>query len=175
MTFIRSTSDFYTLKQKFEAIDSYNNGLLGKVDFCTVINKACGIDEYRDEDIMKFIRISNLYLDNKIKYPEFLDLIFFDSKNDGLTEIINVLHCELQKVKGDYKSLIAVINISKYPDYIDVNTMFNFLKTKMERVNKNTICKLDLDQDGKISKDDLKGIIDRFLKTSFFKYENNGN
>ncbi len=174
MNFVKNSTNFYTLKQNFESIDSYNNGLLSKVDFCTVLHKTMKNEEYRDEDIMKFIRITALYKDSKIKYPEFLDLIFFDSKHDGFNEIVNLLHSHLQQVKGDYKALINTINISKYPDYVDINNMFNFLKTKLENVNKNTVCKLDLDQDGKISKDDMKNIIERYLRTSFFKYENKG-
>lgn len=174
MNFIRNNTNFYTLKQKFESIDSYNNGLLSKVDFCNIINRCVPTDEYRDEDIMKFIRITSLFRDNKVRYPEFLDLIFFDSKADGFNEIVTLVNAELQKCKNDYKALIQNINLSKYPDYVDINNMFNFLKTKLEKVNKNTVCKLDLDQDGKISKEDLRNVISRYFSTSFFKYENNG-
>jgi len=123
---------------------------------------------------MKFIRITSLFKDNKVKYPEFLDLIFFDEKADGFNRIIDSLNSHLTSVKGDYKALIQAINISKYPEWVEINTMHNYLKTKLGNINKNTVCKLDLDQDGKISKDDLKNILDRYTKTSFFKYDNNG-
>lgn len=172
--FIRNSTNYYTLKKSFESIDSYNNGLLSKVDFCSVINRSVKSDEYRDEDIMKFIRITSIYKDNMIKYPEFLDIIFFDNKADSFNEMVNLLHKLHQQVKGDYKEVISTINISKYPDYVDINTMYNYFKTKLEKVNKNTVCKLDIDQDGKISKDDLKNVLERYLRTSFFKYENKG-
>ena len=175
MNFIKNSSNYYTLKQNFETIDSFNNGLLEKVDFCNVINKTTKNDEYRDEDIMKFIRITNLSKDNKIKYPEFLDLIFFDNKADGFNEIVTILNSKLAELKGDFKALINLINSNKTCDTIDINSMYNYLKTKIDKVNKNTVCKLDLDQDGKISKEDLRNIFDRYLLTSFFKYENNGN
>ena len=176
IAFIKNCTNFYTLKQNFEAIDSYGNGLLGKVDFCNVINKTTKNEDFRDEDIMKFIRITALFNDDKVKYPEFLDLIFFDNKSDGFSEMINILEKELAKAKGDIKVLITTINSAKFPEHIDINIMYNFLKNKMEgKINKNTVCKLDLDQDGKISKDDIKNILERYLRTSFFKYENNGN
>jgi len=175
MTFIKNSSNYYTLKQGFESIDSFGNGLLEKVDFCNMINKTLKNEDYKDEDIMKFIRIAALFKDNKVRYPEFLDLIFFDNKADGFYDMLNILNNHLQLVKGDIKALINVVNAAKFPDYIDINSAYNFLKSKMERINKNTVCKLDLDQDGKISKDDIKNILERYLRTSFFKYENNGN
>jgi len=145
MNFIKNSTNYYFLKQRMESIDSYNNGLLCKVDFCSVLTKVIGSDEYQDEDIIKFIRISSLFKDNMVKYPEFLELIFEPSKSDGFNEMVVLLHNELQKVKGDYKALISMINISKYPDYVDLNIMYNFFKTKMDKVNKAAVSKLDMD------------------------------
>lgn len=176
MEYLRSNSDYYTLKKKCELMDSFNEGLLSKVDFCNIIHKTVPKQGYRDEDIMKFIRISSLYKDEKVMYPEFLDIIFYDCRVDNLNEIINTLNAELKKCNSDYKKLFSLINANNNStsSFIEINVLFEFLKSKMQRVNKNTICKLDLDQDGKISVDDLKNTMERNNKTAFFKYENNG-
>ena len=42
-------------------------------------------------------------------------------------------------------------------------------------LTKTLICKFDLDADGKISFEDLRGILQRYANTSFFKYENSLN
>ena len=125
---------------------------------------------------MRFIRITSLFEGHqKVKYQEFIDLIFYNNQANYFNRVITVLQEELLKCQNNLSSLMKVITgkSSNPVKVIEINEMLSFLRIYINDLTRNTICKLDLDQDGKISFDDLKGILERHLKTSFFKYENN--
>ena len=125
---------------------------------------------------MRFIRITSLLEGHqKVKYQEFIDLIFYNNQANYFNRVITVLQEELLKCQNNLSSLMKVITgkSSNPVKVIEINEMLSFLRIYINDLTRNTICKLDLDQDGKISFDDLKGILERHLKTSFFKYENN--
>jgi Ca2+-binding EF-hand superfamily protein len=143
---------------------------------------------------MKFLRVSNLLQNNKVKYPEFLDFIYHNPKADQFTEIIEILknlyeesNCEIEafmaKITGeDYiRTIGKVSNLnlnSKNTRSISISQMFDYLKKhypEIKNLNKNIVCKLDLDLDGKISIEDLNAVIERYIHTFFFKRENNSN
>jgi hypothetical protein len=89
---IKNNSNFTDFKSWCEKLDTYNTGLLERVPFCNIVRKIT--NEYQDEDIMKFIRITNLFRENKIDYPAVLDYIFyqFDLKKDThLNDILEIL------------------------------------------------------------------------------------
>jgi Ca2+-binding EF-hand superfamily protein len=171
-------------------LDSFNNGLLPKIDFCNVLRKFS--KDYEDEEIMKFLRISNILYNNKVKYSDFLDFIYYNPKNDQFSEIIENLKNLYKEVNFNAEALFAkfsgeeyvktigkISNInlnSKNTRSISVSQMFDFIKKNFPQIkdlNKNIVCKLDLDLDGKISIEDMSGIIERYINTFFFKRENN--
>ena len=80
------------------------------------------------------------------------------------------------QINNDIYNLIHHINKNEN-NYITVDTLFNFFKSTLKRSESETLTKtilnkFDLDSDGLISFEDLKGIIARYINTSFFKYEN---
>lgn len=180
------------MKALCEKLDSFSNGLLPKIEFCNVLRKFS--QDYEDEEIMKFLRVSNLLQNNKVKYPEFLDFIYYNPKADQFSEIIEILknlykenNCQIEalmaKIAGEeyIKKIGKVSNLnvnSKNTRSISISHMFDYLKKnypEIKNLSKNIVCKLDLDLDGKISIEDLSGIIERYINTFFFKRENNSN
>jgi len=162
---------------------------LAKIEFCNVLRKFS--KDYEDEEIMKFLRVSNLLYNNKVKYSEFLDFIYYNAKNDQFSEIIENLKNLYKEVNFNVEALFAkltgeeyiktvgnVSNLnlnSKNTRSISISQMFDFLKKNYPQIKdlkKNIVCKLDLDLDGKISIEDISGIIERYINTFFFKREN---
>jgi Ca2+-binding EF-hand superfamily protein len=147
--------------------------------------------EYQDEDIMKFIRVTNLFRDNKIDYPAFLDYIFYQfdlNKETQFNEVLELLKILFNENQKDLNALFAKLAGTKYKKTIgnvympendvkiSIEQVYAYLQSQTHReLNKNIICKLDLDHDGRISLSDLRGIFDRFTATSFFKHENTDN
>lgn len=161
------------LRFTFEKVDVLNCGLIDKVEFCSVIQKFTS--EYKDEDIMRFIRITSLFEGHqKVKYSEFIDLIFYDNQANFFSKVILILQEQLDKCSNNIPCLMKIISgKSTHPvKFVEINEMLSFLRLHIKDLCKNIVCKFDLDQDGRISIDDLKGIIERHMKTSFFKYEN---
>ena len=170
---IKNCTNHTELRLAFENIDSLFCGLLDKIEFCKIIQKF--YSEYNDEDIIIFIRITTLFDgSNKVKYPEFLDLIFYDNQSNFFNKIISTIKEQFLKTNNNLNALMRTISgkSSKTVNHIEINEMLTYLRLFIKDLPRNIVCKLDLDQDGKISQDDLKGIIDRYIKTSFFKYEN---
>jgi Ca2+-binding EF-hand superfamily protein len=185
----RNRTDYYEIKSLCEKLDTFNNGLLSKIEFCNVLRKFS--KDYEDEDIMKFLRVSNLLYNNKVKYSEFLDFIYYNPKNDQFSEIIENLKNLYNEVNNNIEALFAKITGEEYiktigkisnlnlnsknTRSISILKMYDFLKKNYPQIkdlNKNVVCKLDLDLDGKISIEDLNGIIERYVNTFFFKREN---
>ena len=176
---IKSVTNYETLRKNFEDIDSLSNGLLTKSDFCSVIQKFS--TQFKDEDIMRFTRISNLIDENNyVKYPQFLLLCFYDSGNDTFNNCIEVIKSYiLKECKNDLKIFFQKINHMEKYSYYDIKTTItikqlqDFLSPyKIKGLNNNIVCKFDLDSDGIISYEDLQGILERYKSTNFFKFEN---
>lgn len=185
----RNKSDYYEVKALCEKLDSFNNGLLAKIEFCNVLRKFS--KDYEDEEIMKFLRISNLLYNNKVKYSEFLDFIYYNPKSDQFSEIIENLKNLYKEVNFNVDALFAKFTGDEYiktigkvsnlnlnsgnTRSISISHMFDFIKKNFPQIKdlkKNIVCKLDLDLDGKISVEDINGIIERYINTFFFKREN---
>ncbi len=143
---------------------------------------------------MKFLRVSNLLQNNKVKYPEFLDFIYYNPKADQFSEIIEILKNLYKESNYEVEALMAkitgeeyvrtvgkVFNLnlnSKNTRAISIAQMFDYLKKnypEIKNLGKNIVCKLDIDLDGKISLEDLSAVIERYINTFFFKRENNSN
>ena len=176
---IKSVTDYATLRKNFEDIDSLSNGRLTKADFCSVIQKYS--NEFKDEDIMRFTRISKLIDNNNlVKYPEFLLLCFYDSSNDTFNNCIEAIKKYLnEECQNDLRIFFQKLNHMEKKSYYDIKTtitikqLHDFFKNyKIKGLNDNVVCKFDLDSDGIVSLEDIQGIFERYCSTSFFKFDN---
>ena len=147
--------------------------------FCSVIQKFSS--EFKDEDIMRFARISNLIDENNlVKYPDFLLLCFYDSSNDIFNNCIEKIISYISKeCKNDLKIFFQKLNHMEKKSYYDIKTTITikqlhdfFMPYKIKGLNNNIVCKFDLDSDGLISYEDLQGILERYKSTNFFKFDN---
>ena len=186
---IRSKVDYHTLKAAFEKEDNNYSGKISKSLFCTIINRYT--KEFKDEDLMRFVRIAKLTdnLTYEVKYNNFINMIYYNEKLDSFLYCVNELNkMYLNEANKNINNLISIINGNQNNNsFIIIDQLFLFLKKRLEEINKNTydntyepitkaiICKFDLDSDGKVSVDDLKGILQRYTNTNFFKYENNSS
>ena len=176
---LKLVTDYETLRKNFEDIDSYSNGRLTKADFCSVIQKFS--NEFKDEDIMRFTRISKLIdKNNLVMYPEFLLLCFYDSSNDTFNNCIEAIKKFVNgECKGDLKIFFQKLNHMEKKSYYDIKTtitikqLHDFFKNyNIKGLNNNVVCKFDLDSDGIVSIEDIQGIFERYCSTSFFKFDN---
>ena len=176
---IKSVTDYATLRKNFEDIDSLSNGRLTKADFCSVIQKFS--NEFKDEDIMKFTRISKLIdKNNLVMYPEFLLLCFYDSSNDTFNNCIEAIkHFVNEECNNDLRIFFQKLNHMEKKSYYDIKTtitikqLHDFFKNyNIKGLNNNVVCKFDLDSDGIVSIEDIQGIFERYCSTSFFKFDN---
>ena len=176
---IKDVTDYSTLRKNFEDIDSLSNGCLTKSEFCSVIQKFS--TEFKDEDIMRFTRISNLIDENNlVKYPEFLLLCFYDSSNDAFNNCIECIKSYItNECKNDLKIFFQKLNHMEKRSYYDIKTTITikqlhdfFSSYKIKGLNDNIVCKFDLDSDGLISYEDIQGILERYKSTNFFKFDN---
>ena len=166
-------SSLVQMQSHMEKYDRLFNGLVDKLDFCKAIQLVT--KEFKDEDIMRFIRLSDLFKGHqKVKYSKFLEMIFYDDQVNYFNSMLSVLknqffncNCNLinfaKEITGKGVNNITLIEISE---------MYNYLKFFIRDINKSIVCKLDMDQDGKISLHDLKNVLEKYTKTNFFKYEN---
>ena len=184
---IQSKVDYHTLKAAFEKEDTYFSGKISKNKFCSIINRYT--KEFKDEDLMRFVRITGL-ADNisyEVKYNNFINMIYYNEKLDSFLLCVNELNdIFLNESNKNINNLISIVNGNQNNNnYITTEQLFTYLKkrikeknenkydNKYEPITKTMICKFDLDSDGKISVEDLKGILQRYTNTNFFKYENN--
>ena len=175
---IKQNATLQRLKQAFEHIDSNNGGRLTKADFCSIIQKFS--NEFKDEDIMKFTRITKLVdSNNLVKYPEFINMIYYNAEDDQFTQCVEELkkyidtQCDRKLIKF-FQKLNRCENRSIYDTKttITISQLTQFFGDKIRNLDANVVCKFDLDSDGLISIHDIQGIFERYVSTSFFKYEN---
>ena len=185
---IQQCVDYHTLKQALESVDKVFNGKITKPAFCNIIKKFT--NEFKDEDIMKFVRITNVTdpLTYEVIYTKFLNLIYYNAKLDVFLLCIEELKKELISplCNKDIYKLISHINKSgvnfssvnnENEQEISLDTLLNYFKMKLpkeykEQLTKTMISKFDLDADGKVTYNDIKGVVLRYINTHFFKYEN---
>ena len=184
---IQSKVDYHTLKAAFEKEDKNFSGTISKTLFCTIINRYT--KEFKDEDLMRFVRLTKL-ADNikyEVKYNKFINMIYYNEKLDPLLLCVDELNkMYYNEANKNINKLISIVNGNQNNnEYITTDQLFLYLNKKIKEKNENTyynkiepitktiICKFDLDSDGRVSLEDLKGILQRYTNTNFFKYENN--
>ena len=179
---IQKVVDYHTIKAAFEKEDKNFSGKISKSAFCKVINMFT--KEFKDEDIMKFVRIAGL-TDTRTyeaKYCDFLNMIYYNEKLDNFLLCVNEVKKLCESFDKDINKTINFLNGNNGTNYVSVDKLLVYLKSKIETeefnplvdipITKTLVCKFDLDSDGKISFEDLRGILQRYVNTSFFKYEN---
>ena len=184
---LQNKVDYHTLKAAFEKEDTNFSGKISKNIFCSIINRYT--KEFKDEDLMRFIRLTGLAdnINYEVKYNNFINMIYFNEKLDAFLLCVNELNnIYLKEANKNMNNLISIVNGNQNSNnYITVEQLFLFLDKRIKEKNENKynnnyepitktlVCKFDLDSDGKVSIEDLKGILERYTHTNFFKYENN--
>ena len=175
---IQKVVDYHTLKAALEKEDKNFSGKISKATFCKVINMFT--KEFKDEDIMKFVRIGGI-TDNQtyeVNYCDFINMIYYNEKLDNFLLCTNEIKNLCNSVGNDLKKAINILNGNDGTDYVTVDKLLLYLKNKIEteefnpNITKTQVCKFDLDSDGKVTFEDLRGILQRYVNTAFFKYEN---
>ncbi len=175
---IQNVVDFHTLKNAFEKIDKKFTGKVPKNSFCQIIHQFT--KEFKDEDILRLIRFLKLsdQFTYEVNYSQFLNIIYYNHKLDPfLTCIEHLKKLIIEKQFKNINELMTYLNNGKETNFLTVDQLLNYFMKVFpieiqETITKTMLCKFDLDSDGNVSYDDLKGIINRYISTSFFKYEN---
>ena len=183
---IKRKTTYEDLKKTFEKFDQDSIGSMTKLEYVQSMSKL--FPEFNDDDHMRFVRIMELVdKNNKIKYPELLNTIFytnFNKKNDHFTIICEFLLEKLNTIcNKDIQRLMYLIEDDpkvrittlKRHEPLTFEQVDNFLKKENINIDKKVIQKLDIDADGVISYDDLYAILLRYRDTLYFKYYNNSN
>lgn len=142
------------------------------MDTCNGFYSSGKMSSYNDDDIMMFARINHLYKgSDKIRYSDLLDIIFIDSGNI-INSIIKVLIDEYKKCNCDIKSLFNKIKSSN-DTLLTYKELADYIKKNKEVKNLLMfVSKFDIDQDGKISLEDMKSVLEKYMKSSFMRFEN---
>ena len=183
MSVVRSKINHDDFKSLLERFDKDGLGTLSKLIFVKAIANL--LPEFKDEDHMRFLRITNMFDKyGDVKYPDMLNLIFFynqEKLSDNFTKLCQILsNLLINECKNDVESLMYLIergNTKKTNSLVVHKPLtFDQIKKFTDKMNTNIpdyiIQKLDIDSDGMISFDDLKSVLKRFTYTSFFKYTN---
>ena len=183
MNIVRSKINHDDFKSLLEKFDKDGLGTLPKLVYVKAVANL--LPEFKDEDHMKFLRITNMFDKyGEVTYPEMLNLIFFYNKeklSDSFTKLCQVLsNLLINECKNDVESLMYLIergNTKKTNSLIihkplTFEQIRNFLNSIKMNIPDYIIQKLDIDSDGMISFDDLYSVLKRYNHTSFFKYTN---
>ena len=183
---VKSKTTYEYLKKHFEKYDRDSLGTMSKLDY--VKSMSYIFPEFNDDDHMKFIRIKELLnKNNKVIYPEVLNVIFYfnvNKMNDQFTKISEFL---IEKLKNecdnDVEKLMYLIetgspkkasSLNKHKP-LTINQLNDFLIKSNLPIEKKVIMKFDVDSDGQLSYDDLYSVLLRYRDTLYFKFYNNSS
>ena len=182
---VKDKTTYEFLKTQFEKFDRDSLGNMTKLEYVKSMSKI--FPEFNDDDHMRFVRIMDvLDRNNKVIYPEILNIIFYcnvNKMNDQFTKICEFLIDKLNdECENNVEKLMYLIesgstkkkslNLHKP---LTIKQLEDFLIKSNISIDKKVIQKLDIDSDGLISYDDLYGVLLRYRDTLYFKYYNNSN
>ena len=183
MNIVRAKISHDEFKSILEKFDKDGLGTLTKFEFVKVVSIL--FPEFKDDDHIKFLRITNkLDKNGDVVYPDMLNLIFFYNKeklNDNFTKLCKTLsNLLINECNNDVECLMYLIergstkkaNSLIIHKPLNFEQIQNFLSKKNINIPDYIIQKLDIDSDGMISYEDLNSVLKRFSCTSFFKYTN---
>ena len=183
MDLVRQRINHDNLKSIFENYDKDCLGTLTRINYVLALSNI--LPEYNDVDHMRFVRITDMFDKyGNIRYPEVLNLIFFYNKerlSDPFSKLCQLLsNILINECGNDVERLMYLISKgnTKKGSSLTIHKPLTTeqIKIFLEKINNpipdKIIQKLDIDADGKISFNDLKGVLKRFSLTSFFKYTN---
>ena len=183
---VKSKLSYEDLKKILEKFDQDSLGTMTKLEYVTSMSKL--FPEFNDDDHMRFIRIMELLdKNNKVIYPELLNIIFYanvNKKKDQFTIICEFLLDKLKKeCKNDIQILMYLIEDDpkkritslKQHEPLSIEQFQKYLNKENINIDKKVLLKLDIDSDGLISYNDLYSVLLRYRDTLYFKYYNNSN
>lgn len=174
MDTVKSRIGFMNIKKMLEENDQSSTGVIPKSAFMNVMEKI--LPDFSDEDNMKFVRVTNKFdKNNNVRYPDLLNLIYYNEKNDNFTHLLELLKNSLKnKFDCSIEKLFKYLNNNDKVTPVSINRLSQFISKELndKTILTRTISKLDLDADGVISYDDFRGVMGRYVNSSFFKYEN---
>ena len=129
---IQKVVDYHTIKASFEKEDKNFSGKISKASFCKVINLFT--KEFKDEDIMKFVRIGGLTDTQtyEVRYCDFINMIYYNEKLDNFLLCVNEIKNLCEKFGKDIKKLIHFLNGNDKSNYVTVDRLLSYLKSKIE-------------------------------------------
>ena len=182
---VRSKTTYEFLKSQFGKYDGSSLGSMTKLEYVKAMSRF--FPEFNDDDHMRFVRITEvLDKNNKVMYPEVLNIIFYcnvNKMNDQFTKICEFLISKLNnECENNVEKLMYLIetgstkkkSLQLHPP-LTINQVEDYLIKSNFPIDKKVIQQLDLDSDGLISYDDLYGLLLRYRDTLYFKYYNNSN
>ena len=162
---IRSKTTYESLKTQFEKFDRDSLGNMTKLEYVKSMTPI--FPEFNDDDHMRFVRIMDILdKNNKVIYPELLNIIFYcnvNKMNDQFTKICEFFLEKLStECENNIEKLMYLIesgstkkkslNLHKP---LTINQVENYLIKSNMLIEKKVIQKLDLDLDGLISYDEF--------------------
>ena len=97
--FFRKRTTYHELKTVFEKRDNYWTGYLDKIDILRCFGLLKYNNDFKDEDILNFIKFNNISETPKINYGEILDVIFKQSvanSENEFKQIVSLLNSEFK-------------------------------------------------------------------------------
>ena len=182
---IKAKASYEYLKKQFEKFDHGSLGNMTKLEYVKSMSNI--FPEFNDDDHMRFVRIMEvLDKNNKVIYPEILNIIFYSNvnkMNDHFTRICEFLLEKLNnECDNNVEKLMYLIETGSTKKKslnlhkpLNISQVENYIKKSNMIIDKKVIQKLDIDSDGLISYNDLYGILMRYKDTLYFKYYNNSN
>ena len=183
---VKSKLSYEDLKKILEKFDQDSLGTMTKLEYVTSMSKL--FPEFNDDDHMRFIRIMELLdKNNKVIYPELLNIIFYANVNKKKDQFTIICEFLLEKLKKECKNDIQIlmylieddpkkrITSLKQHEPLSIEQFQKYLNKENINIDKKVLLKLDIDSDGLISYNDLYSVLLRYRDTLYFKYYNNSN
>ena len=163
------------LKDNFMKSDKKLKGEINSEQFLSIMKRLLG-QKIQQQNLLHFLRIYKL-IDSKniIKYQKFLMIIYKDCKDDLWMKSLEAFRHFLDKECSNDLFLFIVkinnlCNNISIKRTVDIDRMQRFIRDRIgQEVDIKTIMKFDFNNDGILSMDDLKNIIQKYVDKNYFE------